>query len=179
MKDATTAIVRNYAALTPWLEVQELRQQAELAKAETARTWRPGGAPLVACQNKAVTWALWRHVRLERSPIYANLGHLEGAVALDGFFRVDLLAARHVPAPEQPVEEHVDRRHLKNLVDRMLALLPMGDLAGEVLLAERKPAEVARERRVPVLSVYRAVRDAKRSLGRSERLRRFAEEYFG
>jgi hypothetical protein len=179
MKDATTAIVRNYAALTPWLEVQELRQQAELAKAETSSTWKPGGAPLVACQNKSVTWALWRHVRLERSPVHANLGHREGVIALDSCSRVDLVAARNVSAQVLPVEEHVDRRHLANLITRMLALLPMGDLAGEVLLGERKPAEVAQERRVPVLAVYRAVRDAKRTLGRSQRLQRFAEEYFG
>lgn len=179
MKDATTAIVRNYAALASWLEVQELRQQAELAKAETVRTWKPGGAPLVACQNKAVTWALWRHMRLERSPIYVNLGHRAGAIALDGLCRVNLVAARGVPAAELPAEERVDRRHLANIITRMLALLPMGDLAGEVLLGERKPAEVAKERKLPVREVYQAVRDAKRSLGRNQRLREFAVEYFG
>ena len=179
MKDATTAIVRNYAALTPWLEVQELRQQAELAKAEVARTWKPGDAPLVACQNNAMKWALWRHVRLQRSPIYANLGHRSGVAALDSCFRVDLVAARDMPAVGLPAEENVDRRHLHNLITRMLALLPMGDLAGEVLLGERKPAEVAKARKLPVREVYQAVKDAKRSLGRSQRLREFAVESFG
>ena len=179
MKDATTAIVRNYAAITPWLEVQELRQQAELAKAETASTWKPGGAPLVACQNKAMTLALWRHVRLQRAPIYADLGHRTGVVALDACCRVDLVAARDIPAQELPAEEHVDKRYLRNLLTRMLALLPMGDLAGEVLLRERKPADVAKERELPVREVYQAVKDAKRSLGRSQLLREFAVEYFG
>jgi hypothetical protein len=179
MKDATNAIVRNYSALTGWLEAQELRQQAELAKLEAARTWKPGGDPLVACQNKAMTWALWRYVRQERAPVHANLGHRSGVLALDGCHRVDLLAARGTPASGESYEERSDRRRLSNIITRMLALMPSGNLAGEVLLAERKPAEVAQARKVPVRAVYQAVQDAKRTLVQDRTLRQFAAEFFG
>ena len=98
---------------------------------------------------------------------------------LDACKRADLLAARHVPDAIAPQEERVDRHRVSNIITRMLALLPGGDLAGEVLLGERKPAEVAVARRVPVRDVYQAVRDAKKRLGRSRQLRAYAEEYLG
>jgi DNA-directed RNA polymerase specialized sigma24 family protein len=179
MKDATNAIVRNYSALTGWLEAQELRQQAELAKLEVARTWKPGGAPLVACQNAAMKWALWRYVRWARGPVYANLGHRAGTEALDACRSVDLLALRGQPDIGDSHEDHLDKRRMANIITRMLALMPSGELAGEVLLGERKPAEVAQERKVPVREVYQAVQDAKRKLKGSRRLRQFVAEYFG
>jgi len=176
MKDATTAIVRNYSFLCGWLEIQELRQQAELAKLEAARTWKPDGAPLEACQAKAMTGALWLYVRKARAPVYASRHCIS---ELDGCKREVLRSIDHVPLPAEPAEAHLDRHRVANLITRMLALLPGGDLAGEVLLEERKPAEVAKLRKVPVRDVYQAVQDAKKRLGRSRQLREYALEYLG
>ena len=176
MKDATIAIVRNYSYLCGWLEVQELRQQAELAKLEAARTWRPGLAPLEAYQSKAMTFSLWLYVRTARAPVYASRHCIR---ELDACKRADLFSAREGCEPVVPPEECIDRHRVKNLITRMLALLPRGDLAGEVLLGERKPAEVAETRRVPVREVYQAVRDAKKRLAGSRRLREYAMEYLG
>ena len=176
MKDATTAIVRNYAHLCGWLEVQELRQQAELAKLEAIRTWKAGGAPLEAWQAKAMTYSLWLYVRTARAQVYASRHCIHD---LDACHRADLVSAHNAPAFGVPEEERIDRHRVKNLITRMLALLPRGDLAGEVLLGERKPAEVAETRRVPVREVYRAVRDAKRTLVKSRQLQEYAMEYLG
>jgi hypothetical protein len=176
MRDATTAIVRNYSYLCGWLEVQELRQQAELAKLEAARTWKPGLAPLEALQATTMKYALLDYVIRARVPVYASR---HCVAELDACERVDLLAAREVCDPVVPPEERIDHHRVKNLITRMLALLPRGNLAGEVLLGERKPAEVAVARKVPVRAIYQAVRDAKRTLARSRRLREYAMEYLG
>ena len=176
MKDATTAIVRNYGYLCGWLEAKELRQQAELAKLETLRKWKPGGAPLESYQAQVMAYSLWLYVRKARAPVYASRHCIR---ELDACKRVALSTARDVHDSDMLQEERIDRHRVKNLITRMLALLPGGDLAGEVLLGERKPAEVAETRRVPVGDVYQAVRDAKKRLARSRQLRDYAMEYFG
>ena len=177
MKDATNALVRNYGALCGWIEAQELRQQAELAKLEAARTWKPGGAPLVACQGKAMLWSLWEHVRRVRAPVHADPGNRAGAQALDAARAVDIEAARDVSVASVPADEQVDRRRIVAIALRELAALPSGHLAGEVLIFDHNPAEVAEAQGIPVREVYLAVRHAKRHLSASQPLRAYAEEY--
>jgi len=176
MRDATNAIVNNYSHLCGWLEAQELRQEAEIAKLEAARTWKPDGAPIEAYQAKAMTGALWLYVHRARAPVYASRHCIHD---LDACKRATLLDARTVPESVAAPEERIDRHRVANLITRMLALLPGGDLASEVLLEEHKPAAVAARRQVPVKDVYQAVQDAKKRLARSRRLRDYAMEYLG
>jgi DNA-directed RNA polymerase specialized sigma24 family protein len=173
MKDATRAIVSNYLRNRWWLEKQDLIQEAELAKLEATRYWKPGGAPLEAYQARVMANHLCYYVALRRSPVYAPTNRIGALYEAQG---CGVAAARNVPAPGQPAVECMDRAHMAELVRRALALMALGDLAAEVLLAERKPAEVAAARGVPVQKVYRATRDARRALREDEGLRAFVEE---
>ena len=56
-----------------------------------------------------------------------------------------------------------------------LALIDPSKLAREVLIEERRPEEVATARKVPVRTVYKAVREAKRNLRGEPWLREFVE----
>ena len=109
MKDATTAIVRNYSFLCGWLEIQEMRQEAELAKLEAARTWKPDRAPLEAWQAQAMTGALWLYVRRARSPVYASRHCI---AELYGCKRAVLRSIDHVSLPAAPAEERLDRHRV-------------------------------------------------------------------
>ena len=176
MIDATNAIVRNYAFLCGWLEAQDLRQQAELAKLEAAKTWKDGSAPLEGWQAVVMRRSLWAYTRQNRAPITASINRLN---KLDVCRSVDLEHARSVPTEVATPEERLDRHRFAKIITRILALLPGGDLASEVLLEERKPAEVAQSRRVPVREVYQATREARQALQGDRRLRAYAEEYLG
>jgi DNA-directed RNA polymerase specialized sigma24 family protein len=173
MRDATRAIVSNYLRNCWWLEKHDLIQEAELAKLEAARYWKPGGAPLEAYLARVVANHLCYYVARCRCPVYAPTNRIGAMYETQP---CAISAARNIPASGQPPVEHMDRARMAELVRRALAVIALGDLAAEVLLAERKPAEVAAARGVPVQKVYRATRDARRALREDEGLRAFVEE---
>ena len=173
MKDATRAIVSNYLRNRWWLEKQDLIQEAELAKLEATRYWRPGGAPLEAYLARAMANHLCYYVARCRCPVYAPTNRIGALYEAQGCAET---AARNIPASGQPAIERMDRARMAELVRNALAVMALGDLAAEVLLAERKPAEVAAARGVPVRKVYRATRDARRALREDEGLRAFVED---
>ena len=175
MKDATKAILNNYLRTCPWMDKDDLAQEAELVKLEAARHWKPtGGAPIEAYQAKAMIYHLRRYVWDAHWPVYAPVRHLDtNRFDLRG---ASVAKAARMAATIDHSDERIDSTRAAEMVRDALALLHAGDLAAEVLLAERKPAEVAKARRVPVGQVYRAARDAKRALRENEGLRAFVEE---
>ena len=173
MKDATKAILNHYLWTCPWVDRDDLAQEAELAKLEAARHWKPTGAPLEAYQATAMAHTLRRYTWDFRWPVYAPVRHLD----LNRFDlrKVSLVKTGRMPGTDEPADVRLDSNRAVEMVRTALALLHCGDLAADVLLGERKPAEVARARRVPVAKVYRAARDAKRALRESKELRAFVE----
>ncbi len=173
MKDGTRAIVNHYLRTCPWMDKDDLSQEAELAKLEAARHWKPTGAPIEAYQAPAMYHALRRFTWDFRWPVYAPVRHLD--TNRFDLRRAGLAEARRTPAPGAAADAGIDSTRAAEHVRTALALLHCGDLAAEVLLSERKPAEVAKARRIPVAQVYRAARDAKRALRENEGLRAFVE----
>jgi DNA-directed RNA polymerase specialized sigma24 family protein len=177
MKDATKAILNHYLRQCPWMDRDDLAQEAELAKLEAARHWRPTGAPLEAYQATAMAHTLRRYTWDFRWPVYAPVRNLD-TTRFD-LRKAGLAAARRLPGTDEPADVRMDSARAAEMVRTILALLNCGDLAAEVLLREREPEEVAKARSVSVSKVYREVRYAKRKLqkklGRNQELRAFVE----
>lgn len=175
MRDATKAIVRNYHRLCRWLDIRDLIQEAEVAKLEAAQTYETGGPPPEAYNARAMAFSVRRYVMKARAPVSGS-SHENALQALGGTRACDLQALRSNAGDSGQYERHVDMARAAKIVHSVLNLLEDGQLAGEVLLHERKSAEVAKAYRVPVRTVYRAARAARVALAEQPTLRAYGEE---
>jgi DNA-directed RNA polymerase specialized sigma24 family protein len=152
--------VSNYLRRNNWMERQDLYQQAALEAIVAAQTWRPGGAPLNAYQASAVAKHLSAYITREASPLHHRVGHVAPHVE-----RASVEALANVAAPGAGVEFSLDLARAAREVRRIMSL--QSPAAQAVLLAERPPAEVAREHGLTAAQVYVEAQRARRALRRS------------
>jgi hypothetical protein len=173
MTATTRALLNHYLRTCPWVDREDLQQEAALAELEAARQWKDGGAPLDVCQRSATRQRLGRYVWAFRWPVTADRRRFDPA---KHDLRKAPIAGLRATADQAPLADALlHSRRAAEMVRQAFALLAIGDVAAEVLLGERKPAEVAAARRVPVQMAYRAVRVARRALREDRHLQEFAE----
>ena len=159
------AVVARFARSYPWIERDELRQEVALALAEIdqRRTWRDGEAAIATYQARAAYFQLLEFARRARSPVHGSasaLGRLDlRAVPLGD-------AERDLPVSTD-LDERLDIGRALDLIRGVAALA--GPAAHAVIVGEMPPREAARAHRVPVVDVYRQVKNARREILRRAR----------
>jgi DNA-directed RNA polymerase specialized sigma24 family protein len=167
---AIRAVCANYSRLTPWLEAQELRQEAALVALEAARTWKPGGAPLANYQAAAVARRLGRYIAEQRAPLRPFVGANHTLVDVRACAVEDIdRAGGHAPS----VEADLDRAAAMAELHRILAKYPAQ--AAATLLGEHTAGDVAREMGLTRRQVEYPVMMAKRAIRKSALLQQLAE----
>lgn len=160
------AVVAAYARLNPWIQPEDLEQEAAVAAIESSRTWRPdGGASMDWYQARAVALTLLKFVAEQRAPVTlpkrtgvacqlaASMGRVALSVVSEGGAEREHpgLAAVAVDG-YVPIEDRIDLARAAAEVRRVLA--EESDAARAVLLAEEKSAAVAKRMGLRVRDVY-------------------------
>lgn len=172
-QQAIRAIVNNYCRQYKQLDRRDLEQEATLAALQAARTWKEGSAPLHCYQARAVTLAVGNYCARARCPVSGWRHDAAHFATVAGHWSVSLWPDDLVIWPDG--EGDFYRRQLAAEIRRILYGLADGRLAALVLLAEYKPAEVARRERCKLRRVYRATHHAYQALAESAILRDYAE----
>ena len=138
-------MARRYHAKTYWRdELDDLRQEAQLAALEAQRTWRPTGAPLEKHAMMTMIYALRRYLYRTELPVTGRVGYEHEVKAVG------------VPLEDSPVErwafdpqaEHTAlawREAIFAKVERVLAEHDPSGACARVLLDNKPCNEVAKE----------------------------------
>lgn len=169
--DAQPALVRSivnrYARRNPWIDAEDLRQEAWVAmlQIEERGTWLPGGAPLVCYQAQAVLFRLralvlrGRH-QFDVAPLATDADAADSSCPF-------ALAEFYEPAAL------LDNARAVTEIIRVLGSAGAG--ARAVLLDGAKPAEAARSLGLLAADVYYQTDLAKKRLRRNPILQALAD----
>lgn len=182
------AIVATYARLNGWLPLADIQQEAALAALEASATWREdGGTTLGLWVAWKVGLALSRYVAEVRCPTSLPKAKREnwheaatarrapltsradaGAAGHDepAAHDVDHVDVARVAAESwETAEERIDR---ERAIARIRAIMAeQAEAARQVLLADERPRDVARQLGLAVETVYNETRNALRALRRA------------
>jgi RNA polymerase sigma factor (sigma-70 family) len=157
----------------------ELRQEAWLRMLEAAEVYNGPSDKLGDYLAVSARRALRRMVFRMRVPVTVDgilayrHGRADEATALT-HSRTDSEAlapvASNVTSPEATVADREAQRRLAQLAAEMLANQREGEAVAAVLWGDLESAEAAAAFDLPVVTVYRATREAKRKLARCPRL---------
>lgn len=174
LSPSVKSVVSSYAARYPWLERQEMVQEAVVAVLEEDPRWRPGAAPRgTSYAALAVGHQLSRFVAGRLSPVQAFGGKFHKATGA----RSCSLDELHGMTQDRAANSCIDAARVIAEVRRVMDGVSLA--ARKVLLHEEKPAVVAQELNLPVALVYDETRRARQMLKANRRLQRLAESLYG
>lgn len=145
-----TGVVRNYSRLNPWIQLDDLKQEAYLASLTSDPGWEPRCAAL----------ALSRYVAEQRVPV--SLPKSKGASWREAATATRVELDDDLPELAETPEDRIDRE--RALARIRVIMSEQAEAARLVLLAEEKSAAVAARLGVSVREVYHQTRVAMRAL---------------
>lgn len=144
---------RRYQRRVWWASVEDMTQEAATAMTKATTTWDPKvGVTLEAYLWRVAVLAIQPLITRDSSPVSSGARPKK---ALRGLYRapVDI----HAPDKRPSTEERLREAQWRDEVwERVLAMDPSGGMAADVLLGDKRSAEVASDNGVDVREVYGA-----------------------